>query len=93
MKQGEHKSYYEDSTLQYTQTYLNDKLHGVCEYYQSNGSLGAITNYVNGKRCGMYKLYNIYGDVDYISYWINDERSTEIEWLVYQREEQLNKLI
>ena len=37
--------------------YLNGKLHGLCESYNSNGQLMYKGNYVNGQKHGYWESY------------------------------------
>ena len=100
MRQGEHKSYYEDSTLHKIRNYLNGKLHGERRTYRvhihgphhGDNILWYNENFVNGKRHGESIWYDEDGTREFTTYYIMDEKVTETNWLAHIREEKLNVL-
>jgi antitoxin component YwqK of YwqJK toxin-antitoxin module len=55
--------YIKDSTLQSTETYIDNKLFGTKSFYYPNGKLSGTINYIDGKEVGLRREYYSNGNL------------------------------
>ena len=59
------KSHYNNGTLEYNSSYLNDKLDGPSYHYNLNGILISYAEYSNGSPHGIWKIFYDSGKLKY----------------------------
>ena len=58
VKDGVHKTYYDDGKLKYVQSYRNGDLEGISREYYETGRLQHTINYKDNRVHGIYHTYN-----------------------------------
>ena len=53
----------DDGSIYCEENYLNNRKHGICKYYHSNGILKEEVQFGYGYNNGLQKIYNIKGEL------------------------------
>lgn len=77
-KEGEHKKFYLDGSLQQVSNYKNDMLEGVYETFDPGNVKTSTTYFRNGKRHGMATVYQ--GNKRIYTYFIRGEKVPEAKF-------------
>ena len=85
------ESYYDDSSLEYESSYLNDKLDGPSYHYSFDGILLSYAEYANGSLHGIWKIFYDTGEIKYsCSYFYGHKHGEE---KFYHKNSQVQSLI
>ena len=102
-RDGEHKQWYDNGQLQFSQNVINGKSNGVVKSWYENGQLKSESNYKNGKIDGLYKSYDENGNIKIISiirknilissksYFDNNQLKSEINYNSQRKMDGLQK--
>ena len=85
------KSYYDDSSLEYKSSYLNNKLDGSSYHYSLNGTLLSYAEYTNGSLHGISKNYYRTGEIQSSCLYFHSHKHGEEKF--YYKNGQLQSLI
>lgn len=79
------KWYYENGTLLKECEYVFDKENGVCKWFYENGKIQMIVTYKNGIKNGIAERYKPNGDLEHKIFYLNNERVTEKQFKLKQK--------
>ena len=84
-------SYYNDGSLEYESSYLNNKLDGPSYHYNVGGMLISYAEYVNGSPHGIWKIFYDSGKLKYACSYSNAHKDGEEKF--YHENGQMQSLI
>ena len=85
------KSYYEDGSLEYKSSYLNNELDGPSSYYDIHGNLLSYAEYVDGSPHGIWKNFYSSGQIQYSCYYFHGHKHGEEKF--YHKNGEIQSLV